>query len=320
VIDAITAAAPDVWMYGDSQCFDLRHALARHHGLSPDAIVIGPGIAGLLNTITRLLVAPGDAVVTSNGAYPTFAYHARANGGGIHAVPYVDDFEDPASLVAKAKETRAKLVYISNPDNPMGNFHSAATLQRMISDLPDDCVLALDEAYIELAPAGAAPLFDTSDPRVIRLRTFSKAHGLAGLRVGYAIGAPSTIGAFDRVRDHFAMGRLAERAALAALQDLEWLHHIKTQVIAARAELSDIARQNGLTPLPSATNFVTMDCGRDGDFARAVLAGLMARGIFARMPFVAPQDRCIRVSCGRPEDHALFAAALADVLSDLDVT
>ena len=317
VVQAIADAGPDVWMYGDPEAHDLRHALARHHGLIADAIVVGAGIDGLLGTLVRLLVAPGDPVVTSAGAYPTFAYHVAANGGALHAEPYRDAFEDPTALVAKARETHAKLVYIANPDNPMGSFHSAAVIQAMIADLPDDCALALDEAYIDLAPPGAAPLFDMGDPRVIRLRTFSKAHGLAGLRVGYAIGAPVTIRMFERVRDHFGVGRLAQTAAIAALQDVEWLRHVKAQVAAARLELADIAARHGMAALPSATNFVTIDCGRDGLFARRVLNGLLARGVFARMPLVAPLDRCIRISCGRPQDHAVFETALQGVLADL---
>jgi histidinol-phosphate aminotransferase len=323
VIEAIAAAGPEAWMYGDPEGHDLRTALARHHTLMPENIVLGAGIDGLLGTLVRLLVAPGDPVVTSAGAYPTFAYHVAANGGALRTVPYAGDAENPDALVAAARETGAKLVYIANPDNPMGSWHSAAVMQQMISALPEDCMLALDEAYIDLAPAGAAPLFDVADPRVLRLRTFSKAHGLAGLRIGYAIGAPATIRMFDRIRDHFGVGRLAQTAALAALQDVEWLHQVKAHVTASRAELSDIARENGLTPLPSATNFVTMDCGGDGTFARAVLAGLLARGIFARMPSVPPLDRCIRVSCGGTEENALFAAALQDTLAELrntDVT
>ncbi|TDL89037.1 pyridoxal phosphate-dependent aminotransferase [Meridianimarinicoccus aquatilis] len=323
VIDAIAAAGPDVWMYGDAEAFDLRNALAKHHNLAIDNIVVGSGIDGLLGTVIRLLVAPGDPVVTSAGAYPTFAYHVAANGGTLHTVPYSGDHEDPKALVAKARETRAKIVYIANPDNPMGSWHSAATIQDMIKDLPDDCVLALDEAYIDLAPAGAAPLFDMGDPRILRFRTFSKAHGLAGLRVGYAIGAATTIRMFDTIRDHFGVGRLAQSAALAAVQDVEWLRQVKAKVATARTELSAIASENGLAALPSATNFVTIDCGRDGAFARAVLSGLLARGIFARMPGVAPLDRCIRVSCGRADDHALFATALSETLRELgnaDVT
>jgi histidinol-phosphate aminotransferase len=317
-IDAMAEAAGDMWMYGDAESHDLRHALAKLHNIDADAIVMGGGIDGLLGELVRLLVEPGDPVVTSDGAYPTFAYHVVGHGGALHKVPYKGDIEDPEALIAKARQTRAKLVYIANPDNPMGSWHSAAAMTAMIADLPDDCMLALDEAYMDLAPAGAEPLFDTSDPRVIRFRTFSKAHGLAGLRLGYAIGAPSTIAMFDRIRNHFGVSRMAQAAGLASLRDVEWLHNVKTRVGAARAELADIALRHGLQALPSATNFVAIDCGGDGDRARAILAGLQARGIFVRMPGVAPLDRCIRVSCGLPEDHALLDAALEDTLKEID--
>ena len=174
--------------------------------------------------------------------------------------------------------------------------------------------MVLDEAYVDLAPEGTAPMIAPGDPRVIRLRTFSKGYGMAGARVGYAIGAAPLIAAFDRVRNHFGMGRIAQAGALAALADQDWLAGVQARVAAARDGLARIARDNGLVPLPSATNFVTMDCGADGGFARAVLAGLIEQGIFVRMPFVAPHDRCIRVSCGRPEDLAAFAAALPGAL------
>jgi len=317
-VQAMVDTAPETWMYGDADSHDLRQALARLHNIDAEAIVMGGGIDGLLGELVRLVVDPGDPVVTSDGAYPTFTYHVAGHGGTLHRVPYAGDHEDPDALIAKARETRAKLVYIANPDNPMGSWHSAATITAMIADLPDDCMLALDEAYMDLAPAGAEPLFDTSDPRVIRFRTFSKAHGLAGLRLGYAIGAPSTIAMFDRIRNHFGVTRMAQAAGLASLRDVEWLRHVKTRVTAARVELNEIAIAHGLRPLPSATNFVAMECGGDGDRARAVLAGLQARGVFVRMPGVAPLDRCIRVSCGLPEDHALLDAALSATLREID--
>jgi histidinol-phosphate aminotransferase len=133
---------------------------------------------------------------------------------------------------------------------------------------------------------------------VIRLRTFSKGYGLAGARVGYAITNPELALAFDKIRDHFGMSRVSQAGALAALSDQDWLASVQTRTVAARERLSAIARANGLTPLPSATNFVTIDCGRDGDFARRLLAEMGARGVFLRMPGVAPLDRCIRISLG----------------------
>ncbi|MCA8881733.1 MAG: pyridoxal phosphate-dependent aminotransferase [Rhodobacteraceae bacterium] len=316
-VAAIEAAARDVWMYGDPETHDLRHALAAHHGIEPEAIVIGEGIDGLLGTLARLLVEPGDPVVTSLGAYPTFAYHVRAVGGALTCVPYRDDHEDPDALAAAARENGAKLVYLANPDNPMGTCLSAGTIQTLIEALPDDCLLALDEAYADFAPAGAVPLMDTGEARVIRLRTFSKAHGLAGLRVGYAIGEPILIRAFERIRNHFGVGRLAQAAALAALKDTEWMAHVQGEVAQARDRIAAIAEAVGLTPLPSATNFVAIDCGGDGDRARAVLEGLLSRGIFVRMPGVPPLDRCIRVTAGRPGDLDRFADALTATLAEL---
>jgi histidinol-phosphate aminotransferase len=309
-------AQADHWMYGDPENYDLRTALATHHGIAPENVVVGEGIDGLLGYLVRLLVAPGDAVVTSDGAYPTFNYHVAGFGGILHKVPYRDDHEDPDALFARAAEVDAKLVYLANPDNPMGSWHGAAKLAEAMDRLPEGCVLALDEAYVECAPEGTAPPLDPKDSRVIRMRTFSKVYGLAGARVGYAIGHPDLIRAFDKVRNHFGMNRAAQAGALAALADPEWLTLVQTQIATARLRIAAIAREHGLTPLPSAANFVAIDCGADGVFAKRVLDGLIARGIFVRMPFAAPQNRCIRVSCGTEADLDAFAAALPGALAD----
>jgi histidinol-phosphate aminotransferase len=315
-VAAMADAARDAWMYGDPEVHDLRHALAAHHGVGAENVVVGEGIDGLLGYLVRLLVAPGDPVVTSNGAYPTFNYHVAGYGGALHKVPYAGDREDPEALIETARETNAKLVYFANPDNPMGSWHDAATVQAMIDALPEGAVLALDEAYSDTAPAEAIPAIATDHPRVIRLRTFSKAYGLAGLRVGYGIAAADFAAAFNRIRNHFGVGRLAQAGARAALADQAHLKATVERIAAARERIGEIARANGLTPLPSATNFVTIDCGADGFFARTVLQGLVARGVFVRMPFTAPQDRCIRVSCGTAADIDAFAEALPGALDD----
>ncbi len=314
-IEAMRAAAAEAWMYGDPENHDLRRALARHHGVNPANIMIGEGIDGLLGYLVRLFMAPGGKVVTSAGAYPTFNYHVTGYGGELVRVPYRDDREDPQALVAAARETGAKMIYLANPDNPMGTWHGAEAIKSMIEALPAGCLLVLDEAYVEFAPEGTAPPLDPENPAVIRMRTFSKAYGMAGARVGYAIGAEAVIAAFDRVRNHFGMSRISQAGALAALGDQDWLAKVIGDVAGARARIGEIGRANGLTPLPSATNFVALDCGADGAFARAVVEELGARGVFVRMPFEAPQDRCIRVSCGPEEAMAAFAAALPDALA-----
>ena len=314
-IAAMRRAAGEVWMYGDPENHDLREALAAHHRVAAKNVMVGEGIDGLLGYLVRLFVAPGDRVVTSAGAYPTFNYHVAGFGGELLTVPYRDDAEDPEALVALAARSGAKLIYLANPDNPMGSWHAAGEISRMIAALPPGCLLVLDEAYAEFAPEGTAPPLEMDNPQVIRLRTFSKAYGLAGARVGYALGEAGLIAAFDRIRNHFGMCRISQAGALAALHDEAHLAGVVKKVAAGRDRLAQIARENGLAPLPSATNFVTIDCGHDGDFARAVLAGLIARDIFVRMPFTAPQDRCIRVTVGRDEDMEAFAAALPEALA-----
>lgn len=313
-IQAMSLAASHAWMYGDPDVHALRHALAAHHGIAAANVLPGEGIDGLLGYLVRLLVGPSDAVVTSTGAYPTFNYHVTGFGGTLHSVPFRDDHEDPEALLARAAEVGAKLIYLSNPDNPMGSWQSADTLADMIARVPDGCLLCLDEAYAELAPADAVPPLDVGDTRVIRMRTFSKAYGLAGLRVGYALGHADLIGAFDKVRNHFGLGRVAQAGAMAALADGAWLAEVQARVIQSRDAIAAIARQNGLTPLPSAANFVTVDCGQDGDFARRVLAALLAAGVFVRMPGVPPLDRCIRIGCGTAADMDALRRALPKAL------
>lgn len=313
-VAAMATAASDVWMYGDPENHDLREALAKHHGCRPENIVVGEGIDGLLGYLTRLMIGPTEAVVTSNGAYPTFNFHVAGFGGSLHKAAFKADHEDPDALLNLARQTRAKLIYLSNPNNPMGSHHPAATIEAMIDALPNACLLILDEAYIDLAPPETEPTISPDDPRVIRMRTFSKGYGMAGLRVGYAIGAMPLITAFNKVRNHFGVGRIAQAGALAALSDQKHLGWVRGQVIAARESFGQVAREHGLIPLPSATNFLAMDCRSDGDFARRVLTELLARDIFVRMPGVAPLDRCIRVSLGGAAELAAFSDALPAAL------
>ena len=312
-LEAIRACG--VWMYGDPEAFELRTTLAERHGVALGNVVVGGGIDGLLGDLVRLTVERGTPIVTSAGAYPTFAYHVAGFGGALHTVPYREDREDPDALIAKAREVGARLIYLANPDNPMGSWHGAEVVERMIGHLPESCVLVLDEAYADTAPAGAIPAMDVFKP-VVRMRTFSKAHGLAGMRIGYAIGPEDLIGAFDRVRNHFGVARPAQAAALASLRDEAHLAATVARIAEGREGIGAIAAKHGLRALPSATNFVAVDCGADGAFAKAVLQGLIRRGVFVRMPGVAPLDRCIRVSAGTPADLAALDAALGPALAE----
>jgi histidinol-phosphate aminotransferase len=314
-IRAMEAAAAENWKYSDPESHDLRHALARFHGVGADNIVIGEGIDGLLGLTVKMSVDPGSAVVTSDGAYPTFNFHVAGHGGRLVKVPFRDDREDLAALLNAAAREPARILYVSNPDNPMGTWWSAAELGRLIERLPDGVILCLDEAYCDTAPADAVPPLDVVNAQVLRFRTFSKAYGLAGARIGYCVGERDLIASFEKVRNHYGINRVGQLGALAALADQDYLAEAVGWIARSREKLYAIAQANGLEPLPSAANFVTMDCGRDGVFAKRVLDGLLERDVFARKPGVAPLDRCIRISCGRDEDLDIFAAALPQALA-----
>jgi histidinol-phosphate aminotransferase len=253
-------------------------------------------------------------VATSLGAYPTFNFHVAGFGGRLVTAPYVDDREDPDSLLQLATKEKARLLFLANPDNPMGSWWDGATIQALIARLPAGTMLCLDEAYCEFAPAGTTPPIDVANPQVIRFRTFSKAYSMAGARIGYAIGEAGVIKSFDKIRNHFGVNRIAQAGALAALADEAHLKWVLDQVAASRDRIAAIGRANGLKPLPSATNFITMDCGRDGAYARKVLAELINRDVFVRMPGVVPLDRCIRVSAGTKGDVDVFEAMLPEAL------
>lgn len=319
VLLAMRDAAADTWMYSDPENFELKEALAIHHGISRGNVAIGSGVDGLLGEIARLIVEPGTPVVTSYGGYPTFNYHVNGFGGKLVTTPYVDDHENLDGLLDLVVRENAPLVYFANPDNPMGSWWEANEVVAFARALPETCLLILDEAYCETAPASAVPTIDAliGQPNVLRMRTFSKAYGLAGARVGYAIGTLGNVQAFDKIRNHFGMARVSVAGALAALKDQDYLHQVVARIAAARDRISQIARDNGLSPLPSATNFVTIDCHRDGSYARAIVDGLMGHGVFIRMPGVEPLNRCIRVSAGTDDKIDLFEKALPKVLKAL---
>ncbi len=309
-------AAAGSWKYADPENHELRAALAAFHGLAIDNVVVGEGIDGLLGLTCMMFLQPGETVVTTDGAYPTFNFHVLAHGGRLVKVPMRDDCEDLSALIQTAARETAKILYVSNPNNPMGSWWPAEDISRLIAGLPKGMLLILDEAYSDTAPEGTTPRLDMANAQVVRYRTFSKAYGLAGARIGYALGHADVIQAFDKVRNHYGINRAGQLGALAALHDQAYLTEAVARIIRARGRISEVARANGLTALPSATNFVAIDCGQDGVFAKRVLDGLIARDVFVRKPAVTPQDRCIRVSCGRDEDIAIFAGALAHALKD----
>jgi histidinol-phosphate aminotransferase len=230
-------------------------------------------------------------------------------------VPYRADREDLDALLAAAETERARLLYVVNPDNPMGSWWSGVELEQLIARLPGDTLLCLDEAYCDTAPPGSIPAVDIANPRVLRFRTFSKAYGLAGARIGYCIGERELIAVFEKIRNHYGINRVGQIGALAALGDQDYLTGVAAKVRLSRERIAAIANRHGLRPLASAANFVAIDCGGDGAFAKRVLDEILARDVFARKPSAPGLDRCIRVSCGQNEDLDAFEEVLPQALA-----
>lgn len=315
---AMDEAVSQISHYNDPEWRELRAALADHHGIAPGRISVGAGIDDLLGLAVRVFLSPGTVGVASLGAYAVFNYHIAGYGATSRTVPYQENgYNDLDGLVKLAHEVKATVVYLANPDNPAGTWYSAEDIRVFLDKLPDDCMCILDEAYVEFAPSGTAYPTDDMDPRLIQMRTFSKAHGLAGSRIGYSIASPEVIEAFDKVRLHFNVNRVAQAGALGALQDQEFVLAVIRKVAEGRKEYEALGKELGLPTLPSATNFVTFDAGTQLR-AQAILDALAQHGVFIRKPGAPPLDRCFRVTVGTLDERRAFAEILPLVIAEVD--
>jgi histidinol-phosphate aminotransferase len=313
-LEAMREQAANSQNYGDPEGFLVRQELGKQLGVPMDHIVLGAGIDELLGQCCRILVQPGETVVTTLGSYPTFDYGAAGCGANVHRVPYASESLNLSALLEAADQTKAKILYVANPDNPSGSWQSPQQLQRLRDQLPEGCVLLLDEAYFEFSPA-ILPV-DPNDPQIIRLRTFSKAHGLAGMRIAYAIAHESHISALNKIRFHFAVNCVAQAGALASLADRGHVDRVVRESAFGRIEMAAFFSALGLRPLPSNTNFLTVDVGSKAR-AEAILDALLERAVFIRKPGAPPLDGCIRITVGRAMQRAEFAEIFRTVLRTL---
>ena len=306
------AAAKTSW-YGDPESLELRAALAARHGCRLDQIVVASGIDDLMGLIVRAFCGPGDACVATRGTYPTLFYHLNAFGARAEfAEPDEDGGIVPAAIVDAVARSGAKLVYVANPDNPSGGFADRATIATLRDALPDDVLLFLDEAYADFVPRDALPP-DVIDPRTIRARTFSKAYGLAGARIGYALAATEIIAVFQKLRLHFGVNRSAQIGALAALDDDAFLRGVIAEVERGRDDYHALAAHYGLRSLPSSTNFVCVEIGTR-EQADAMVAALLEAGVFVRKPWAPPIDGFIRITVGTASEREALRERFVEAL------
>ena len=316
-LEAMHAELGRIAYYGDPESLELREKLASLHRCEPEHITVGAGIDDLLGLVVRGYCAPGDVSVSTLGSYPTYAYHVLGYGARLETVPYAADGSVRlGELAARARATSARLVYLANPDNPSGAFAPRDAVAAFVAALPASALLVLDEAYADFVdPTQLLP--EIVDPRIVRMRTFSKAFGLAGARIAYAIGSRETIATFAKIRLHFGVARTAQAGALAALEDTAHVASVVAEVARGRLEYAAFAARFASRTLPSATNFVCIDIG-SRERAEAMVDALLRRGIFVRKPGVAPLDGHIRVTVGTANDRERFRDALGEALAELD--
>jgi histidinol-phosphate aminotransferase len=254
------ALAEHVYCYGDAEALGVRQRLSTQQGIPLETLLVDAGADSLIALALRTTCKPGETVVSTAGTYPTFGYFARGQGCRLiepsyHEAPGVlaPDLE---ALAAAAHQENAQLVYLANPDNPSGHLHSDSAILALREALPETCWLLLDEAYGDFRDDANSAFAAKALPGVIRLRTLSKAHGLAGLRIGYAIVDPEVLAMMMKVRIHYAVSSLTLAAAEVVLDHPEEVHQHVADVKARREQLAEHFRVLGADVLPSATNFI----------------------------------------------------------------
>jgi histidinol-phosphate aminotransferase len=295
--------------YPDGAGFALKQALAAHHDLSPDCITLGNGSNDVLDLVARAFLAPGVNAVYSEHAFAVYPIAVQAVGAEGRVAPARDYGHDLAALRART-DAATRVVFIANPNNPTGTWLRDGELEAFIADLPPGTFVVVDEAYFEYVAEQDYP--DSSRwlaryPHLIVTRTFSKAYGLAGLRVGYALSHPEVADLLNRVREPFNVNHVAQAAACAALED----HAHLRDSVALNAEGMRTLRAGvqalGFGFIPSAGNFLCVDVGRD---AGAVYQALLREGVIVRPVANYGLPNHLRVTIGLPEENRRFLAAL----------
>ncbi|HSD54267.1 MAG TPA: histidinol-phosphate transaminase [Burkholderiales bacterium] len=315
---AIEAALPELARYPDG--FDLTKTLSRKLGVGMDRIVLGNGSNDVLEMVAAASLAPGRSAVYAQHAFAVYALATQARGAKSIVVPATNYGHDlPAMLKAIERETR--VVFIANPNNPTGTLLAGGELEAFLRAAPTDVVVVVDEAYNEYLPAAAR--YDSlpwlaRHRNLVITRTFSKAYGLAGLRVGYALCDPSIADLLNRVRQPFNVNNLALAAAIAALDDEPFLRKSRDINLAGMTQLTGGFERLGLAWIPSFANFVSVEIPRSGGASQAgaVYQKLLHAGVIVRPVAGYAMPDHLRVTVGLPEENARFLAALAGALGN----
>ena len=303
--------------YPDGAARALRRALGERHGVGPDRVVVGNGSAELILLAGQALLEPGTTVVHADPSFAVYPLLAPLAGAHAAAVPLADDDGLDLDAMADAIDSRTRLLLVCNPNNPTGVSRPAAAVERLLDRAPEDLAVLVDEAYFEFvaAPeAGRVMALAAERPNLLVTRTFSKAHGLSALRVGYGVGGPAWIDALDRVRQPFNTNGLAQAAALESLRHPDALAGRVAEVLAERGRVEAALRALGVGFTPSRTNFILLDSGSEGGLpGPATHRELLIRGVVVRDGASLGCPGRLRVTIGTPAENAALLGALEEI-------
>lgn len=316
VLQAIQSALPELTLYPDGAGFVLKKALCDKLGVQADQIVLGNGSSDILDFITRVFVNDGDNVVTSQHAFAIYGLLAKMVGAKCIEVP-AKNFGHDLDAMADAINEKTRVVFVTNPNNPTGTWLKKDELVAFLKRVPESVLVLLDEAYFEFVdepdyPNGLELLADF--PNLVVARTFSKAYGLASLRVGYSVSSPKLADLLNRVRPPFNVNSLALVAAEAALKDEDYVAHGVAVNAAGMKQLTNAFTQLGLDYIPSVGNFVAFKMPA-GVNAMDVYKKLLSKGVIVRPVANYEMPDYLRVSIGTESQNTTFINALTAVLS-----
>ncbi|MBQ1252217.1 MAG: histidinol-phosphate transaminase [Firmicutes bacterium] len=312
-VEAMKLAAGKVSLYPDADAYELRTALAKYHNVQPNQIVFGDGSNELLKLLSLVFLEPGDEIIMPKPSFGEYVRCARLCGAEAKAIPLTEDYVVDLPAMVGAISSKTKIVYICNPNNPTGTVVDKRLLKQMMHRM-NDVIVVLDEAYFEFVSDENSPdgvEFFKEFPNVVALRTFSKAYGLAGLRVGYGICNEYIAAAINKVREPFNVNSLAQVAAIAALNDAEYLKKSVEYNAIEREFLYTELKKRGFQVVPSQTNFMLFDVVRD---CVDVFKGLLQKGIITRSADIFGYPTKIRLSVGLRSENEAFLKALDEYM------
>lgn len=313
VLAALDAVKAELTRYPDGNGFALKQALASHLKVALDTITLGNGSNDVLEIIARAYLAPGDEAIYSQYAFAVYPISVQAIGATAVVTP-ARDFGHDLVAMARAVTGKTKIIFIANPNNPTGTWFGKGEWEAFMASVPENVLVVLDEAYIEYVEGQDALNgldYLSRYPNLIVSRTFSKAYGLAGLRVGYALSHPQVANILNRVRQPFNVDSFALAAAMAVLGDTDYLQRSRQLNSQGMKQLEEGFRTLGLDYIPSAGNFITVHFDQD---AAAVYQALLREGVIVRPLANYGMPRALRVSIGLASENARFLQALTKVL------